>query len=270
LGLSHNFGDEWIKLGSLKAFVDGSFGSSTALLYEPYLNEPANHGLYATPMEKLKQYVLEADRRNFQVSIHAIGDRAVSELLDLYLEVSSENGTRDRRFRIEHAASVRPEDMHKFTQCNAIASVQPYHAIDDGRVLETRIGHERCKYTYPFKSFLEHGVTMSFGTDWYVAPLNPFLTIDAAVNRATIDGKNPNGWFPEQKISVPEAIRAYTLIPAYAEFNETIKGTLTPGKLADLVVLSQDIITAPPDSISETNILMTMVGGNVVYDQTGS
>ena len=176
------------------------------------------------------------------------------------------HSTRDRRFRIEHAQHLRSQDIPRFARARVIASMQPYHAIDDGRWAEKRIGKERAKTTYAFRSLLDSGVTLAFGTDWTVAPLNPMLTIYAAVTRRTIDGKNANGWVPEQKISVEETVRAYTVGSAYAEFQDHVKGTISTGKLADLVLLSQDIFKIDPKEIENVKVVLTMVDGRVVYE----
>ncbi|GBC83035.1 N-substituted formamide deformylase [bacterium HR10] len=261
-------GDAWLRLGGFKGFVDGSLGSTTALFFEPYTDAPHTNGLLHNQMFPegiMKQRIAAADRAGFQCSIHAIGDKANALVLDIFEEVIRENGPRDRRFRIEHAQHLRPQDIPRMARLGVIASMQPYHAIDDGRWAEKRIGRERCKTTYAFRSLLDAGVRVTFGSDWTVAPLNPLLGIYAAVTRRTLDGKNPNGWFPEQKISMEEAVRAYTVSGAYAEFAEHLKGSLEVGKLADLVVLSRDIFTIPPDEIPQVEVLLTIVGGKIVY-----
>jgi predicted amidohydrolase YtcJ len=219
------------------------------------------------PEGAMLERVRGADRAGLQVLIHAIGDRANDLILSIFEQVEKENGARDRRFRIEHAQHIRPQDIPRFARDKVIASMQPYHAIDDGRWAEKRIGKERAKTTYAFRSLLDSGATLAFGTDWTVAPLNPILSIYGAVTRRTIDGKNPNGWVPEQKISVEEAVRAYTVGSAYAEFQDTVKGTITPGKLADLVILTRDIFAIDPKEIENVKVLMTMVDGRVVYEE---
>jgi predicted amidohydrolase YtcJ len=211
--------------------------------------------------------VREADRAGLQILIHAIGDRANDLILSMFEQVERENGKRDRRFRIEHAQHLRPQDIPRFARDRVIASMQPYHAIDDGRWAEKRIGKERAKTTYAFRSLLDSGATLAFGTDWTVAPLNPMLTVYAAVTRRTIDGKNSKGWVPEQKISVEETIRAYTAGSAYAEFQDHVKGTITTGKLADLVLLSRDIFQIDPKEIENVKVVLTMVDGRVVYEE---
>jgi hypothetical protein len=206
----------------------------------------------------------QADLAGLQCSVHAIGDRANNLLLNYFAAIEKENGKRDRRFRIEHAQHLLPSDIARFAQLGVIASMQPYHAADDGRWAEKRIGRERIKTTYAFRSLLDAGAVLVFGSDWFVAPLSPIAGIHAAVTRQTIDGKNPQGWVPEQKISVAEAIRAYTASCAYAEFAENDKGTLEAGKLADLVVLSQDLFKINPNDIDKTKVVYTIVGGRVI------
>jgi predicted amidohydrolase YtcJ len=261
-------GDDWVRVGGVKGFIDGSLGSSTAKMFEPFLHEPGNTGVYVTPLGTLHEAIRGADAAGLSVAVHAIGDRANAELLDIFAEVAKENGPRDRRFRIEHAQHLRPEDYRRFHDLGVIASLQPYHAIDDGRWAEGRIGKKRCASSYASRSLLDAGARVAFGSDWSVAPVDALLGIDAAVNRQTLDGKHPEGWFPEQKITVAEAIEAYTLTSAYAGFEEKDRGSLEPGKLADLVVLSRDILDpAERDHIADTQVLLTMVGGKVVFNR---
>jgi predicted amidohydrolase YtcJ len=260
--------DEWLRLGGVKGFADGSLGSSTALFERPYADDPKNSGVYAAeaiPMKALEDRVAGADRAGLQVEIHAIGDRANREILDLFERVAAKNGARDRRFRIEHAQHLRPEDLPRFARLSVIASMQPFHAVDDGRWADRRIGPERCRTTYAFRSLKDAGARLAFGSDWDVAPLSAILGIDAAVNRRTIDGKNPGGWVPEQRISVEEALRAYTADAAYAAFEEWEKGVLAPGRLADFVVLSKDILTIPSGEIPSAAVEVTVVGGRLVH-----
>jgi predicted amidohydrolase YtcJ len=268
LGVEAGLGDDWVRIGGVKGFVDGSLGSSTAKMYEPFVNEPGSTGVYVTPLNKLREYILAADKAGLSVAVHAIGDRANAELLDIFAEVAKENGPRDRRFRVEHAQHLRPQDYRRFRDLGVIASMQPYHIIDDGRWAEGRIGAKRCASSYACRSLLDAGARVALGSDWSVAPLSPILGIDAAVNRRTLDGKHPDGWFPEQKIRVAEAIEGYTLTAAYAAFEEKDRGSLEPGKLADLVVLSRDILDeAERDHIADTEVLLTVVGGKVVYEK---
>src|SRR5207244_2248748 len=267
LGVLVNLGDLWLAIGVFKDFIDGSLGSSTAKMYEPYLNEPDNTGIFVTPRSKLLENIRAADAAGMSVAIHAIGDQGNAEMLDIFAEVAKLNGPRDRRFRIEHAQHLRPQDYKRFAELGVIPSLQPYHTIDDGRWAEGRIGAKRCASSYANRSLLDAGAKVAFGSDWAVAPVNPLLGIDAAVNRRTLDGKHPGGWFPEQRIRVEEAVEAYTLTSAYAAFQEQDRGSLELGKLADFVVLSRDILApAERDHIAETKVRMTVVGGRVVYE----
>jgi predicted amidohydrolase YtcJ len=269
IGIRHAFGGSWLRIGAVKAFADGSLGSRTAYFFQPFDDQPNNHGLLSDEMQPLslmRERMMRADASGIQICTHAIGDQAVSIILDLYSEVAQAHGPADRRFRIEHAQHMAAKDFDRFAQLHVIASVQPYHAIDDGRWAEARIGHDRASRTHAFRTFLNHGVHLAFGTDWDVAPLNPVLTIYAAVTRATLDGKNPNGWFPEQKLTVAESVEAYTMGSAYAEFQEKTKGSITPGKLADMVLLSDDIFSIPPEKIRDVTVLKTFVGGKLVWD----
>jgi len=253
----------------LKGFADGSLGSTTALFFEPYQDAPNTSGIPSGemfPAGAMLERVRGADRAGLQVLIHAIGDRANDNILSIYEQVEKENGARDRRFRIEHAQHLRAGDISRFARDHVIASMQPYHAIDDGRWAEKRIGRERARTTYAFRTLLDSGVTLAFGTDWTVAPLDPMLSIYAAVTRRTLDGKNPNGWIPQQRISVEEAVRAYTVGSAIAEFQEKEKGTIAPGKLADLVILSRDIFKIDPIEIEKVKVVLTLMDGRVVYE----
>ncbi|HEY5838148.1 MAG TPA: amidohydrolase [Pyrinomonadaceae bacterium] len=268
-GIRAHFGSPMLRTGGLKGFSDGSLGSTTALFYEPYRDEPNTSGIPSDemfPESAMLERVRGADKAGLHVMIHAIGDRANDMILSIFEQVGKENGARDRRFRIEHAQHLRPQDIPRFARDKVIASMQPYHAIDDGRWAEKRIGKERAKTTYAFRSLLDAGATLAFGTDWTVAPLDPMLTIYAAVTRRTLDGKNPNGWVPEQKISVQETVRAYTFGSAYAEAQENEKGTITPGKLADLVILSRDIFKIDPKEIQNVKVVMTIMDGRIVYE----
>src|SRR5690348_5641812 len=267
-GILQGFGNDWVRLGAVKGFADGSLGSETAYFFDGYSNNPSNYGVMNElmyHMGHMDEMALGADRAGLQMAIHAIGDRAIRTILDVYDKVERGDGARDRRWRIEHAQHMRPQDFAEFARLHVIASMQPYHAIDDGRWAEKIIGHERAKSSYAWRSMLDHGVKLAFGTDWTVAPLNPLLGIYAAVTRATLDGKNPGGWIPEQKISLPEAIEAYTMGSAYAEFSDGEKGSLTAGKLADIVVLDADLFGIPAENIKDVNVRETIVGGKVVY-----
>lgn len=267
LGIKEGFGSDVLSIGGLKGFVDGSLGSSTAKMFQPYLNEPASTGIFVTPPRRLGELMEQADAAGLAVAIHAIGDQANARLLDVFAGVTLRHGPRERRFRIEHAQHLRPDDYARFAQGQVIASMQPYHAIDDGRWAEERIGRERCASSYAFRSLLDHGARLAFGSDWPVAPLNPLAGIDAAVNRRTLDGAHPDGWFPEQRITVEEAIRAYTLDAAYANFAEDRLGSIVPGKLADLIVLSRDILAAEERTqMAEARVVLTIMAGRIVYE----
>jgi predicted amidohydrolase YtcJ len=267
LGLRARFGGPMLAIGGVKGFVDGSAGSATAKMWEPFLDEPSSTGIFLTPPERLDEWVRGADGAGLAVAVHAIGDRANSMLLDLFALVQRTGGERDRRLRIEHAQHLRPDDFRRFADLSVVASMQPYHAIDDGRWIERRIGPQRCQGTYAFRSLLEHGARLAFGSDWPVAPLDPLKGIDAAVNRRTLDGKHPEGWYAEERITVAEAVEAYTLGSAYALGREAELGSIAVGKLADLVVLSRDIFDpAQRDRIAEARVEITIVGGKVVYE----
>ena len=260
--------DEWLRVGGVKGYMDGSLGSSTALFFQPYSDDPTTKGVSASeaiPLEKLEARVAGADDAGLPVEVHAIGDRANAEILDVFERVAKKNGPRDRRFRIEHAQHLRREDIPRFAKLGVIASMQPYHAIDDGRWAEKKIGLERCRTTYAFRSLLDAGATVVFGSDWDVAPISPLAGIDAAVNRRTLDGRHPDGWIPEQRIRVVEALRAYTAGAAFAGFEENEKGSLAPGRLADFVVLSGDPLSVPPGELDRIRVEATVVGGRLVF-----
>ncbi len=261
------YGDDWIKTGALKAFVDGSLGSHTALFLEPFTDQPDDYGLLLTPLDSLYSMISEADAAGLHLMVHAIGDSAIHSLLDIYERVTKENGPRDRRFKIEHAQHIRSYDMPRFYDLKVIASMQPYHAIDDGRWAEKLIGPMRIKTTHAFNSLLDAGAIVAFGSDTPVAPPSPLEGIYAAVTRQTLDGANPNGWVPKQKITVEEALYAYTRAGAYASYDLDKKGTLEVGKLADFVVIDRDITGIPVEEIREAQVKRTFVGGNMVYHQ---
>jgi predicted amidohydrolase YtcJ len=268
VGLRADFGGEKLHIGGLKGFADGSLGSTTALFFDPYLDAPNTSGLANSemiPESKMQDHILDADRAGLQVAVHAIGDKANHLVLGMYEEAARRNGARDRRFRIEHAQHLRMEDIPRFGKLRVIASMQPYHCIDDGRWAEKRIGPERAKTTYAFRALLDSGAVLAFGSDWDVAPMVPLVGIYAAATRRTLDGKHPDGWIPEQKITVAEAIRAYTMGSAYASFDEKIKGSIEPGKLADMVVVSDDILSIPAVEIDKTRVETTVFDGKVIY-----
>jgi predicted amidohydrolase YtcJ len=269
IGIRRAFGGPYLRIGAVKAYADGSLGSATAYFFEPFSDQPNNRGLLSDemhPISLMQDRMMRADAAGLQICTHAIGDAGISAILDLYSEIEKEHGSRDRRWRIEHAQHMAAKDFDRFARLHVIASVQPYHAIDDGRWAEGRIGHDRASRTYAFRTLLDHGVRLALGTDWNVAPLDPMLTLYAATTRATLDGKNPNGWFPEQKLTIQEAIEAYTMGSAYAEFQENEKGSITAGKLADMVLLSEDVLSIDPVKIRDVKVLKTWVGGKLTYD----
>jgi hypothetical protein len=273
LRLRTPFGNNFLRIGGLKGFADGGVGASTAFFFEPYADDPRNSGLLAPQMLPegiIEKRILQADRSGLQAVIHAIGDRANAIVLDIFARTAAAEGGKDRRWRIEHAQHLRPQDIARFGQLGVIASVQPYHAIDDGRWVEKRIGPERCRTTYAFNSLLDGKAVLALGSDWPVAPLDPLQGIYAAVTRRTTDGKNPDGWHPEQKIPLEEAIKGYTWNGAYAEFSEDIKGSIAAGKLADLVVLDQNLFKIPPETIREVRVAMTVFDGRIVFERSKS
>lgn len=258
---------KWLKNGLLKGFVDGSLGSHSAAFKEPYSDKPEDSGILTANIDSLKTWITKADNENLQITVHAIGDKANNTLLNTYETVMQSNGNKDRRFRIEHAQHLDKNDISRFSDLNIIASMQPYHAIDDGRWAENLIGKERIRTTYAFKSLIDANTTLVFGSDWPVAPASPLYGIYAAVTRQTLDNKNPNGWIPEQKINLEQALLAYTRNAAYSSFDEKIKGTLEEGKLADFVVLSEDLTKIESEKIKDVIVLQTYVGGKKVFSR---
>lgn len=258
-------GDEWVRIGGLKGYMDGSAGSRTAFFFDAYDDSAGYHGLLQHAEADMRTWIGGADSAGLQVAVHAIGDRANAILLAIYDSVTKAHGTRDRRFRLEHAQHLRPEDIPRFGALRIVAAMQPYHAIDDGRWVEQRIGPERIKTTYAFRALLDTDAPLAFGSDWTVASLDPILGVYAAVTRRTLDGKNPSGWVPQQKISVGEALHAYTTGNAWAVFAENRWGTLAPGHDADVVVLDRDLFTMAPESLATARVSVTIVGGKIVY-----
>jgi predicted amidohydrolase YtcJ len=267
-GIMADFGDDKVQVGALKSFADGSLGSTTAWFFEPYTDAPTTSGIPSAELlhpDEQYAHMKDADNAGLQICVHAIGDRANKTILDMFERLEKENGARDRRLRIEHAQHLRPADIPRFAQLKVIASVQPYHAIDDGRWADKRIGPERVKSTYAFRSLLDAGTVLAFGSDWFVAPMSPLMGIYAATTRRTLDGKHPEGWVPEQKISVAEAVHAYTVGSAFASLEERRKGSLEVGKLADLAVLSADIFNIEPGEIQNTRVDITLFDGKVIF-----
>jgi predicted amidohydrolase YtcJ len=262
-------GDDRLWWGGLKAFVDGSLGSTTAWFYEPYSDEPGTAGLLTSDTTELRQWIGSADGAGLHVIVHAIGDRANDWLLDVYEETAAANGPRDRRFRIEHAQHLSPDAFARFSAQGVVASMQPFHAIDDGRWAEKRIGPERIRTTYAFRTLLDHGAALAFGSDWTVAPIDPVLGLYAAVTRRTLDGANPEGWVPEERVGVEETLRAYTSGGAFAGFMDGRTGLLVPGAYADLVVLDRNPLAMDPAGLESVQVDLTMVEGETVYQREG-
>ena len=260
-------GDDWLAIGGLKGFVDGSLGSHTAAMKAPFTDAPHDSGFFVNTPDDLFNWAAGADKAGLQVMVHAIGDRAIATQLDIFERVIKANGPRDRRFRIEHAQHVAPGDFARFAALGVIASMQPYHAIDDGRWADRVIGPERAKGTYAFRSFLDANADLAFGSDWFVAPPTPIEGIYAAVTRRTLDDKHPRGWVPEQKITVEEALRAYTAGSAYAGFQEKDLGVLQAGKLADFVIIDRDLTKIAPETIREARVMRTVIGGKTMFER---
>lgn len=265
-GGSDGRGDVWLRVGNLKGFVDGSLGSHTAAMEEPFTDAPNDRGLMVTPDAQLYEWTKAADAAGLQVSVHAIGDRAIATQLGVFERVAREHGPRDRRFRIEHAQHPAARDLPRFAAAGVIASMQPYHAIDDGRWAERVVG-PRIATTYAFRALLDAKALVAFGSDWFVAPPTPLEGIYAAVTRRTLDDRNPDGWVPDQKITVQEALVAYTRTAAYASFEELEKGRIAPGFLADFAVIDRDLRAVPPPAIREARVTRTIVGGRTVYSR---
>jgi predicted amidohydrolase YtcJ len=266
---AHGPGDDWVRLAGVKGFMDGSLGSTTAFFFDPYLDEPKTSGFLTTPEADMRAQVGAADSAGLQVVVHAIGERANALLLDIFDSTARAHGPRDRRFRIEHAQHLRPAEVQRMAQQGVIASMQPYHAIDDGRWAAKRLG-PRVVNSYVFKSLLDAGAVVTFGSDWTVAPIDPLLGIFAAVTRRTLDGRNPDGWLPEQKISVEQALQAYTSANAFAVFADSVRGRIKVGYRADLVLLGQDLFRIPPPTIETVQVRATIAGGKVVYQRPAS
>lgn len=265
-GVHFAFGGPMLRVGCLKGYADGSLGSTTAWFFKPYMDAPNTSGLSVVPVPTLMTDAAAADKAGLQIMIHAIGDRANAEVLDIYKKLDEINGLRDRRPRIEHSQHLRIEDIKRFGAQKVVASMQPVHLPDDGRWAGKRLDPERLKGTYAFRTLLDTGAVLAFGSDSPVAPLNPLFGVWGAVSRQTADGANQGGWIPEQKITVEEAVRAFTWGSAYGEFQENWKGTLEKGKLADIVILSDDIFTIDPVKIAQVRVLTTIADGKVVFE----
>ncbi len=259
------WGDGWVRWGGVKGIADGSLGSRTALFHDPYSDDPDQRGVRVIPLGQLKEYILNSDKVGLQIATHAIGDLANDDVLDIYVEAARTNGPRDRRFRIEHAQHLSSAAIPRFAEQNVIASVQPFHAIDDGRWAVKRIGKERLSGTYAFHSLMDSGATVTFGSDWPVGPLNAYQGIYAATTRETIDSKNPQGWLPNEKVSTHQTLEAYTVNNAFAGFQEKITGRIAPGYIADLSIMDSNLLEIPSEKIVQTKILRTLVDGKERY-----
>lgn len=264
-GVHYAFGSSMLRVGCLKGFADGSLGARTAWLFDPYVDDPQTSGLAGAEFPHFATQIAAAEKARLQVFIHAIGDRANASVLDLFEKNADTYGARDRRFRIEHVQHLRQQDIPRFGKLKVIASMQPAHLMDDGRWAAKRLDDKRLKGSYAWRSLLDSGAVLAFGSDAPVVSLNPLLGIFAAVTRQTLDGKNPGGWYADEKITVDEAVRAFTFGSAYGEFQENTKGTLEIGKVADFVILSNDIFTIDPALIQKVKVLKTFVNGNLVF-----
>ena len=256
---------DWIRFGYLKGFMDGTIGSGTALMFEPYSDSPSTSGLAMMPYEEMEKMIITADKSGFQIGVHAIGDKGNNWVLNAYEKAERLNGKRDSRHRIEHAQTLQSSDIPRFARLGVIASMQPVHCISDKKFCEKRIGPERAKGAYAWKSLAEAGASLAFGTDYEVEPLNPMEGLYAAVTRKDRLGEEGDGWHPEQKIKMEDAIQYYTLGSAYSQFMENRKGIIKTGFLADIVILDKDLLTIPENEIMRTRVDYTITGGKVVY-----
>jgi hypothetical protein len=269
-GIRSGAGDRWVRVGHLKGYIDGTLGEGTAAMFEPFADRPDFTGLPRMTQEEADRAVATADALGFQIAIHAIGDRGVHMALNAYERAALQNGTRDMRHRIEHAQLIKPDDLRRFGRLGVIPSMQQTHCTTDMRFAEVRVGFERSKTAYPWRSLLDGGAVLAFGTDWAVEPLDPMRGVFSSVTRTNIQAMAPKtGWFPEQKLTVWESIYYYTWGSAHAEHQENVKGSIARGRLADFVVIDRDLFTVPTDEILEAKIEMTVVGGRIVWDRDG-
>lgn len=267
LGIEKRYPKEgnWIRFGYLKAFIDGTIGSGTALMFDPFSDNPGSSGLAMMPYDEFENMVVTADKYGFQIGVHSIGDKGNNWTLNAYENAQKVNGRRESRHRDEHAQTIQLSDIPRFAQLGVIASMQPTHCITDKRFYEKRVGPERCKGAYAWRSLLDAGSILAFGTDYQVEPLNPIEGLYAAVTRKDRLGEEGNGWFPGQKLSMEEAIKYYTWGSAYAQFIEDRKGILKPGYLADIVITNKDLLSIPENEIMKTKVDYTITGGKIVY-----
>ena len=268
LGLRPGFGDPLLRLGAVKLFADGSLGARSALFFEPYEDDPSTCGLAMASEAELCREVAALDRAGLQIALHAIGDRAVHWALNAFAGATRANGPRAARHRVEHAQAVQPPDRARFAELGVLASLQPYHCIDDMRWVEKRLG-ARARHAYPYRSLLDQGARVALGTDWPVEPLDPMLALYAAATREFPAGGPSGGWYPEEKVSLAQALADYTYGSAVAEFEEARKGAIAVGQLADLVLLSRDVLEIPPREILETRAILTVLGGQMISELPG-
>ncbi len=267
-GVRSQQGDDWVRVGFLKGYIDGTLGEGTAAMFEPFTDREGFTGLPRMTEEELGEAVVFADRNGFQIGIHAIGDKGVHMVLNAFERAALVNGTRDRRHRVEHAQLIAPDDIRRFGRLGVVASMQPTHCTTDMRFAQGRVGIERCKTAYAWRSLLDSGAVIAFGTDWPVEPLDPMRGVFSGVTRTNIQKMEPStGWFPEQKLSVWESIYYYTWGSAYGEHRENVKGSLSPGRFCDLVIVDRDLFTVPPAEILGAKVDVTVVGGRVVWDR---
>ncbi len=269
IGLQSNFGNDMLRIGTMKVFVDGSMGAGTALFYEPYSDDPSTCGIPIYEEQELYDFIAAIDKAGLQIAAHAIGDKANTWILNAFEKAFQANGRRDARHRVEHAQVVLPDDIERYRKLGIIASIQPSHCIDDMRWAEKRIGG-RAKHSYLFNSFVKAGVNIAFGTDWTVEPLNPLLGLYAAITREFPEGGPKGGWFPEEKITLAQAVEFYTIGSAYAEFQDHVKGSIQEGKLADLIVLDRNLFEIQPKEILDAKVDLTILGGKIVFQREGS
>jgi predicted amidohydrolase YtcJ len=255
----------WIRFGYLKAFIDGTIGSGTALMFEPFSDNPGTSGLAMMPYKEFENMVVAADKYGFQIGVHSIGDKGNNWTLNAFEKAQGVNGKRDSRHRDEHAQTLLLSDIPRFAKLGVIPSMQPTHCISDKKFCEKRIGAQRAKGAYAWKRLADTGAHLAFGTDYQVEPLNPMEGLYASVTRKDRLGEDGEGWFPEQKITMEDAIRYYTLGSAYAQFMEDRKGMIKPGYLADIIIVDKDLLTIPENEIMKTKVDYTITGGKVVY-----
>lgn len=255
--------DDWLWYTGVKLMADGSLGSGTAWFYNPYEDDPSQNGFPIVTMKELHTMMKNVNDLGLQLAVHGIGDQANDKVLDIFDELKIEK----IRPRIEHAQHLTKSAYDRFKRLNVLASVHPYHVVDDSRFAERRIGKMRLKGTYAFRSLMDAGAKVSFGSDWFVAPLNPIAGIYAAVTRRSANGKYPNGWQPQEKVTVEEAVKAYTVTNAWAAFKESDMGVIQKGKIADMVILDRDIFSIPPETIIDANVDITILDGKVVYER---